>query len=297
MLHIEDTEINMWESTVNTSAKCTIKNDVFSCLRSEEMLYNSDVYNYEDIKVVACNEPRFGEYYLNIAAYSEDMQVAWPLVTVPRKLDTRIRRLARDSFLIWTNSNKPELSNYMKQATFCRTQDNEKVNNITIDYNVLHAMHVFGNNFVLLECVQTLGGYGTEPKDITTLTLYNRYGKAIKIIYEYYAGFEDSFKFNFNPEKMSLTVEVTNKKGKTRSEAVNLTALCDAAEAELQAEMGDQLAPITSPEPAIPESQDALQEVIIETEAPVNPETPTIPETPEAPANPETPEAPANPEN
>ena len=213
MLLIEDTEVKMWESIVNTSAKCTIKNDVFSCLRNEETLFNSEIYKYEDVSVVACREPRFGELYLNIAVYNDTFERAWPLITVPCKLDTAIIRLCRDNFLVWTNSQMPEHTFDMKQCSFCRLNENEKVDNITIDFHALHNMQLLNGSRVLIEYSQHLGGMaGIEKKTITSLVLLDRNGKILKVFYEAYSDGKSSFTYKLVKEKMQLTIREQDAK-------------------------------------------------------------------------------------
>ena len=198
----------MWESSVNCSAKCTIKNNVLSCLRSEETLFNSDIYNYDDMYVVVCNEPRFGENYLNIAIYDDTKETAWPLVTIPRKLDTFIRRLGPGDFLVWTNSKYEEHAKDIKQCSFCHLHDNEKVDNITVDYHNLLALHILKDNFVLIEYMQVLGGTGgVEKKTVTTLTLYNKAGKALKILYEFYEGEYKTYSFELDEPMTTVTIK------------------------------------------------------------------------------------------
>ena len=214
MLLVEGQELNMWESSVNSSSRCTIKNNVFSCLRSEETLYNSDIHNYDDLCLVVCNEPRFGENYYNIAVYNDSHEKAWPLITIPRSLDVNVRRLAKDAFVVWSNSEKEEHKSTIKQCTFCKITPEEKVMNVTIDFNVLHNIEILGEkNYVFAKYSQVLGGHGgVAPRTVTMFALYDCYGKMIKVFYEFYCDDKEHFEHKMNLQEQALMIRTINPK-------------------------------------------------------------------------------------
>ena len=226
MLKIEDTDIKMWDTLVHSSAKCTIKNDVFSCLRQEETLFNSEIFKYNDLGVVACREPRFGEHYLNIAVYDDSFERAWPLVTLSQKMDIYIRRLGKDTFLIWTNTQ--EQTSDIKQCSFCRLHDTEKIDNTTIDYNALLGLEIIEKENILIEYSNVLGGVGGVAKKlVTTLALFNKYGKLIKVFYEFYEKDAKTYSHKFKEDKMQLIITIKN--GKESSKAmINLSKILTA---------------------------------------------------------------------
>lgn len=204
MLKIEDTEVKSWDKHESVMVECSIKGGVFSCLRSEKTVFNSEIYKYEDLNVVVNREPRFDEFYYSVAIYSDTQEKAWPLITIPTRFQTNMKRLDKNYFIIWTDM--PGSVSDIKQCTFCTIHEAEKQDYITIDFNILHNIHFLPKNFVLLCFSQILGGQHVEQKVITTLALHEPSGKLSKTLYEFDVNDAKTYDFKINMETQELCI-------------------------------------------------------------------------------------------
>lgn len=212
VLKVEDVEIKTWEKHVESKAECTIKGSVFSCLRTDVISFHSDIYKYEDLKLVVNRESRFGEHYYNLAFYDENSDKGWSITTVQAKMQINVRRLGKNNFVLWTDY-KDDVD--IKQCSFFTIHDNEKTDNITVDYNRLKSIRFLPGNNVLLAFSQRVGGTGgIELKNINTLALYEPGGKILKTFYEFADNDEEIFSFIFYEDSNSLTILEGSKKGK-----------------------------------------------------------------------------------
>ena len=223
MIKIEDTEVKTWDKNESVMMECSIKGTVFSALRNEKTIFNSEIFKYEDLNVVVSREPRFDEFYYSVAIYSEAKEKAWPLITIPTKFSTFVKRLDKNLFIVWTDM--PGSVTDIKQCTFCTIHDTEKQDYITIDFNVLHNIHFLPGNFVLLCFSQILGGQHVEQKVITTLALHEPSGKLVKTLYEFDVNDNKTFDFNLDMEAQELII-LEKVKGNVRGETkVNFAEL------------------------------------------------------------------------
>lgn len=212
MLKVEDTEIKTWEKHVESKAECNIKGSVFSCLRTDVISFHSDIYKYEDLKLVVNRESRFGEQYYNLVLYDESSDKGWSLTTVQAKMQINVRRLGKNNFVLWTDFNDDV---DIKQCSFFTIHDNERTDNITVDYNRLKSIRFLPGNNVLIAFSQRVGGTGgIELKNINTLALYESGGKMLKTFYEFADNDEEIFSFIFYEDSNSLTILEGSKKGK-----------------------------------------------------------------------------------
>lgn len=183
MLKIEDTEIKTWDKHESQILECGIKNGVFSSVRNETTVFNSELFKYDDLSVVVNRESRYSEYYYNIAVVNTAHDKAWPLITVPTKLENYVKRLSENNFIIW--NDKPGSVSDIKQCTFCTIHENEKQDHITVDFHILHSIEFLPQNKILISFSQILGGVHVEQSVITTLAMYEPSGKLVKTIYEF----------------------------------------------------------------------------------------------------------------
>ena len=212
MLKVEDTEIKTWEKHVESKAECTVKGEVFSCLRTDVISFHSDIYRYDDFKLVVNRESRFGEYYYNLALYDENTDRAWSLTTIQAKMQISMRRLGKNNFALWTDY-KDDVD--IKQCSFFTIHDNEKTDNITVDYNRLKSIRILNDNNILLAFSQRVGGTGgIELRNLNTLALYEYTGKLIKTFYEFADNDEMIYSFIFYEDSNMLTVLEGSKKSK-----------------------------------------------------------------------------------
>ena len=204
MIRIEETEVKTWDKHESSIVECGIKNGVFSCLRNEKTIFNSEIFKYEDLELVVNREPRYSEFYYSVAIYSLQEDKAWPLITIPTRFNTFIRRLGKNLFIVWTDM--PGSVSDIKQCTFCTIHEAEKQDYITIDFNILHSIDFLPGNHVLLCFSQILGGQHVEQKVITTLALHEPSGKLIKTLYEYDVNDNKTADFSLDIEKGELVI-------------------------------------------------------------------------------------------
>lgn len=209
MLKIEDTEVKFWDKHEGQIVECGIKNGVFSCTRNERTVFNSEIYKYNDYNLVINREPRFSEYYFNIAIYNEKDDKAWPLITVPAKFDIYVRRLEANLFIVWTDMPGSIID--IKQCNFCTIHENEKQDNVEVDYHVLHGIHFMPDNNVLLSTSQIFGGHGIEESIVTSLVLYDPSGKLLKSLYEFSSNDKVHYNYEIDAEKKELIISETTK--------------------------------------------------------------------------------------
>jgi len=215
MIKIEDTEVKTWDKHESTLVECGIKGDVFSALRNEKTVFNSEIYKYEDLKIVVNREPRFDEFYYGVAIIDPSKDKAWPLITIPTKFSTCVRRLDKNMFVVWTDM--PGSVTDIKQCTFCTIHEAEKQDYITIDFNVLHNIHFLPGNFVLLCFSQILGGQHVEQKVITTLALHEPSGRLVKTLYEFDVNDAKTFDYTLDMEAKELVI-LEKAKGNVRGQ-------------------------------------------------------------------------------
>jgi hypothetical protein len=231
MIKIEDTEVKTWDKHESVIVECGIKGNVFSCLRNEKTVFNSEIFKYEDLNVVVNREPRFDEFYYSVAIYNESQDKAWPLITIPTRFITSIKRLGKNLFVVWTDM--PGSVSDIKQCTFCTIHDAEKQDYITIDFNILHSINFLPENHVLLCFSQILGGQHVEQKVITTLALHEASGKLVKTLYEFDVGDPKTYDFELAAQTQDLIIREKVK---------------DKVKGETQISIGDLLAKKTTPE-------------------------------------------------
>jgi len=230
VLRIEDTEIKTWEKHVESKAECTIKGGVFSCLRTDVVSFHSDIYKYEDLKIVVNRESRFGEHYYNLALYDDKSDKGWSLTTVQAKMEISVRRLGQSHFVLWTDY-KDDID--IKQCSFFTLHDNERTDNITVDYNRLKSIRFLPGDRVLIAFSQRVGGTGgIELRNINTLALYESGGKLVKTFYEFADNDEEIFSFIFYEDSNSLTVLEGNKKGRSTAPKKTVFNLDSTADLE-----------------------------------------------------------------
>jgi len=204
MIKVEDTEVKTWDKHESVIMECGIKGGVFSCLRNEKTVFNSEIYKYEDLNVVINREPRFDEFYYSVAVYSLEHDKAWPIITIPTKFDTFVRRLDKHLFIVWTDM--PGSVTDIKQCTFCTVHENERTDYITIDFNILHGINFLPGNHVLLCFSQILGGQHVEQKVITTLALHEPSGRLVKTLYEFDVGDSKTYDFSLDMAAQELVI-------------------------------------------------------------------------------------------
>lgn len=217
MIKVEDTEVKTWDKHESVVVECGIKGGVFSCLRNEKTVFNSEIFKYEDLNVVVNREPRFDEFYYSVAIYSLEKDKAWPLITIPTKFDTFVKRLDTHLFIVWTDM--PGSVTDIKQCTFCTIHDNEKQDYITIDFNILHGINFLPRNHVLLCFSQILGGQHVEQKVITTLALHEPSGRLVKTLYEFDVSDPKTYDFSIDMAVQELVIleKINGKiKGETK---------------------------------------------------------------------------------
>jgi len=217
MIQIEGTEVKTWDKHESSIVECGIKNNVFSCLRNEKTVFNSEIFRYEDLNIVVNREPRYGEFYYSVAIYNGQKQKAWPLITIPTKFSTFIRRLDKNLFIVWTDM--PGSVTDIKQCTFCTIHDEEKQDYITIDFNILHSIDFLPGNHVLLCFSQILGGQHVEQKVITTLALHEASGKLIKTLYEFDVNDTKTSDFSLNMETEEIII-LEKVKGSVKGQTI-----------------------------------------------------------------------------
>ena len=224
MIKIEGNEVKTWDKHQSVLVECSIgKNGVFTSLRNEKTIFNSEIYKYEDLNVVVAREPRFDEFYFNVAIYDLKNDKAWPLITIPAKLTTNIRRLDKNLFVVWTDL--PGSVTDIKQCTFCTIHDTEKQDYITIDFNILHSINFLPGNHVLLCFSQILGGQHVEQKIITTLALHEPSGRLVKTLYEFDVNDAKTYDFTLDEEAQELVI-LEKAKDKIKGETkVNFSEL------------------------------------------------------------------------
>lgn len=233
MLKIEDTEIKTWDKLLKSTSECIIKKNVFQCQHNEETLFNSDIYKYNDVNVLVNRENRFGDLYYNIVVCCEDTGKAWPLATLSTRLDISLKRFNKNLFFLWSDSKDPELDKYTKQCSFFALHSNEKIDNVTVDFNWLKEMVFLPYNYVLIACSQVLGGTGgVDKKIINSLVLYEPTGKLVKTFYEYYEGDEKTFTYEILANTLEINISEVAPKTKKKSEKFALLEFCTATIAE-----------------------------------------------------------------
>jgi len=223
MLRVEETEVKTWDKSDGVIVDCSIKNGVFSCVRNETTVFNSEIYKYDDVNIVVNREPRFGEYYYNIALYNQKEDKAWPLISLPTRFQNNLKRLGEKHFIIWNDS--PGSVADVKQCTFCTIHDNEKQDHITIDFHILHGIHFLPNNHVLISFSQVFGGGSVEQSVITSLSLYGPSGKLIKTLYEFNVKDEVTFEYEVDLEQLTLTIKGMSKGEEQDKMVIKFTSL------------------------------------------------------------------------
>ena len=217
MIKIEETEVKTWDKHESVIVECGIKGGVFSALRNEKTVFNSEIYKYDDLNLVVNREPRFDEFYYSVAIYSEESDKAWPLITIPTKFLTSVKRLGKNLFVVWTDM--PGSVTDIKQCTFCTIHDAEKQDYITIDFNILHSINFLTGNHVLLCFSQILGGQHVEQKVITTLALHEPNGRLVKTLYEFDVNDPKTYDFELDMQTQEVIIREKVKekmKGETQ---------------------------------------------------------------------------------
>jgi hypothetical protein len=137
----------------------------------------------------------------------------------------------------------------MKQCTFYRLHDNEKIDNITIDFHTLNDIVFLPCNYVLLSTSQILGGTGSvKETTVNTLALYSPAGRMMKTFYEFYTGDKPAYKHKLDTKAMTL--EIIEGKGKSeKSEKFNIAELCKETDGASQG--------VSTPAPAVADGDGA----------------------------------------
>jgi len=160
--------------------------------------FKSAIFSYQDISVLVKKAERFGEMYYKIVLFSDASEKAWKLITLSARLNTKVRRLSEDTFLVIGESPSPDL---LSQVSFCKMKPSTKVDEITLNFSKLIDIRFLKEGSILLNYTEE-GGLNAEK--VTVLSMYNYDGKLLRNFYEFAESDQEKYSYALEDGKIKI---------------------------------------------------------------------------------------------
>lgn len=198
-LFVEETEITITEKTDYEDGGHDIGAKYYVQEVIERTTYKSTIFSYDDgISVLVSKQKRYGELYFRIVLFSDAKCLAWPLLVLSASLNTKIKRLNEEMFLVTGESEDEKV---VSQISFCKLKPSGNVDEITINFTKLVDLQFLGDKGILI--------YLEEKDQFTNdtlhvLSMYNVEGKLIKNFYEFYDSDEEKFTYELKDNNLRI---------------------------------------------------------------------------------------------
>lgn len=198
-LFVEETEIKITEKTDYEDGGHNIGEKYYVQEVVERTTYKSTIFSYDDgLSVLVSKQKRFGEIYYRIVLFSDEKCLAWPLLVLSEKLDTKIKRLNDEMFLV-TGIN--EAGEVVSQISFCKLKPSGNVDEITINFTKLVDLQFLDDKGILI-CLEEKDKVTNDTLHV--LSMYNTEGKLIKNFYEFYDSDKEKFTYELKGSNLRI---------------------------------------------------------------------------------------------
>lgn len=197
-LYVEDTEVVIKEKVINEDGSHEIGEKYYTQEVVEKTVYKSTIFSYDDISVLVTKQKRYGELYFKIVMFDDKKAMAWPLLVLSANLETKVKRLNDEMFLVVGESQKESL---ISQISFCKLKPSGKVDEITINFTKLKELKFIDDKGILISL---------EEKDAFTgdtlhvLSMYNVEGKLLKNFYEFYDTDKEKYTYELKDKNLRI---------------------------------------------------------------------------------------------
>jgi len=198
-LFVEETEILITEKTDYQDGGHDIGAKFYVQEVVERTTYKSTIFSYDDgISVLVSKQKRFGELYFRIVLFSDTQGLAWPLLVLSANLNTKVKRLNHEMFLV---TGESEDGKVVSQISFCKLKQTGNVDEITINFTKLIDLQFLGDKGILI-CLEEKDKFSNDTLHV--LSMYNIEGKLIKNFYEFYDSDEEKFTYELKDNNLRI---------------------------------------------------------------------------------------------
>lgn len=198
-IFVEETEIIITEKTDYEDGGHNIGEKYYVQEVVERTTYKSTIFSYDDgISVLISKQKRYGEIYYRIVLFSDEKCLAWPLLVLSENLNTTIKRLNHEMFLVQGLSEDGKV---ISQISFCKLKQTGNVDEITINFTKLLDLQFLDDKGILI-CFEEQDSVTNDTLHV--LAMYNIEGKLIKTFYEFYDSDEEKYTYELNGSDLRI---------------------------------------------------------------------------------------------